>query len=375
MNSTRLFLTRFKAESRFHLDTFTWVVPKLYWFYILGPYGFFAVALYRDFLEQPHAYWPKDWPFAILLGIGLLFLSFGSFRSYLLEADLLNIIQNQKVVTGLRRLGRLMSTTLAILPATAVTVLLLPFLGAGDEILPLFLMLFAYKLVGMYIHQRFIYHWLGKFLSVALFAAVMYLFTLGALAYGVASVAAILFILILSHQKLGQNSGFSREISVELKEKHRYVGWIFLASSFKSEGVPSFERSPLSKSNQPGILFANSRPIFKERSQENVFLEFSLKSFLRNPADRGAYLKVVFFPAAIMFALPQVAQIILLVVILIALWLFADGAFQKIAAHEFFYLAPVSKEIHEAVSSRFCLYLVIPGIGVNAIAWYLSSFI
>lgn len=380
MTSARLFFKRFKAESRFHFETFSWVVPKLYWFYILGPYAFFMIAFYREIWDNPHEYWPVDWPFTILLGLGLLLLSFGCFRSYLFQADLLYVVQNKKLVKGLRLYGFFSSLILSLLQISAVVVLLLPFLRGGESlelasISSLALLLLAYRMLSMFFRHRFVSHWLGNLLGVLLFVGTLFLYGQDYIFLGALSLIGIMIAFVCYLQKLESNEGFTEEILVELKERHKFIGLIFFVSSFKTDGIPKFERSDLSKSNRPQLLFTNSKRIFKERTDENAFLEFSLKSFIRNPNYRQSYLMILGVPAVLLLFLPPIVQIILLVVMLIVLWMFASGVFDKIISHEFFYLVPVNKELQKEVNSRFCAYLVMPGVGLIAFVWLLLMFL
>ena len=368
MNSRHLFLKRFKAESRFHYENFIWVFPKLYWFYILGPYAIFGVAFYRELWNYPEQYFPSYFPKALLVGGAMLFLSFGTFRSYLFEADLLYLLQNKKLLRGMRLYGFISSLFVSLVQVFIVMVVFLPFLRAGSSMIEAGLLsglLWGYKVSGMLIRSRYGHHWSGRFFGVILFLGTVLIFTLGPVIYISLALVMVLATLFVYVQKLESNERFYQEIAVEWKEKYKFVSFIFFASQFRMDEVPEITKSPLSKSPAPDFLFPKSRRIFKKRNLKNSFLEFSLKSFIRNPSYRFSYLRLLTTPAILAIVLPSIVQLILYVVMICAIGVFASGVFEEIGNHEFFQLVSVNKEIREKVEYRFIICLILPAVVVT----------
>jgi len=380
MNSGRLFFKRFKDETRFHYETFNWVLPKLYWFYFLGPYLFFIVAFYREVWENPFDYWPAHFPFRVAFAIALLFLSFDSFRSYIQSADLLYILQKKSLTQGLRIYGFFLSLLQALLQVIVAMVLLLPLFRTEHLLEPqvvgrFALVLFAYKMASMLLRKQFLYDRFDKLLGVLLFALTLTFYDLPPLG----SMLIILGVAIIYLHGIGRNDRFQQEISLEAKEKHRFMWLIFLSSALGSlaQGrkplyVPTI---PTLKANRPQFLFRDSRRVFSERNPENLVLEFCLKAFLRNGSGRNAYLATIGIPAGLGLFLPAVPQFILFFVMIIGSWVFASGAFDKIVAHGFFQIVPIEKELREKVDNRFCLYLVTPAMMLATLSWFFSGFI
>jgi len=384
MTSGRLFLKRFKAESRFHFETFNYVVPKLYWFYILGPYMFFIVAFYRELWENPFDYWPQQFPFFVMLGLAMLFLSFDSFRSYVQSADLLYILHQKKLIKGLRLYGFLVSIITSLLQIVPLIIILLPVLRTVEPLTVnsiglLALLLFAYKMLGMLLRKTLLYHWFGKVLGLLLFALILFLYRLTPMMILTVSMIAIIAVVLIYLRGLDKSVGFYQEIALEAKEKHRFVWLILLASALGSlmqgKKPPLVPQLPAVKFNRPQLLFRNSKAIFSRRSPDNGLLEFALKAFLRSDSKRNAYLLLTIIPAGLGLFLPPIPQTIIFIIMIIGSWMFASGAFDKIATHDFFKIVPIEKEVQERTDSRFCVYLVTFAMMLAVLSWLVSGLI
>ncbi|OIU66419.1 hypothetical protein BHE18_16395 [Rossellomorea aquimaris] len=343
--------------------------------YLVIPVMIAAPFLYADMWEHSGLYWSGRLPFTVLFVLILLVTAGGNFRTYLMEADLLYLLQKKELLVPFKRLGFLYSAAGSVIRVMAAGVIALP-LFAGEygltavEVLPLLAAVLAVKLVLMTVK---------KFISKgSVIFAVFVLLTAGAVvmvtnaAPGLAGVFS-LFIsaaVIFYHLKQMPRSDrwFMKEIEIENREKVRYIKLILTYSM-------EVEKEPVDQRNSPIIMFRDSKRIFKgDRSKEDGLLELVVKGFLRRNYLM-LYIQMFFLTLSAVIVLPVWLKWIVFAgfVFFIQSWL--KSLFQKMLESPFFAVVPYDKKLENPVWGRFRKLFAFPVIGLAGAAVVLFTII
>lgn len=338
--------------------------------YIAIPAMTMAPFLYADFWHHVHAYWSAQLPAFLLPALLLLLSGRGNIRTWLLDADLLFLIQKNGVLQQLKRCGLLSSLFFLVVSEVLLFVLAAPVLVgiyhfSQIQILSLFFMVSAFRLTVMTIKKfadKTLYRWLFLLLSYSLAnGLVLTLHTALWLLCGTASLAALI---CLNWTQLAKTNRWFRDMEIENTEHVRLIRFIL---QFSSE-----IEKPLSIKRRPLVFFRRSGRLFKTVNKENGLLELLLKTFFRNKGYMLAYLQLTGITCLAVMLLPFWLKWCVYVLCIPFAWFWLKIVLRKMTASPFFRIVPFDPKISGSVQSRFQKWLGLPVILVTGIIMALS---
>ncbi|MGG3801574.1 ABC transporter permease [Metabacillus fastidiosus] len=128
MTGRQLFNKRLIEELRFQSGIIRSVVDCTIALYIVIPALVAAVMIYKEAWQNISLYWHGDLPFSLLLVLVFLFSLSSNFRTYIMEADLLYVIQRGKLLYGLKLHAFIFSIMLTMFQVIILFMLLKSFL-------------------------------------------------------------------------------------------------------------------------------------------------------------------------------------------------------------------------------------------------------
>ncbi|XXM72792.1 ABC transporter permease [Lysinibacillus sphaericus] len=375
MRASTLFRRRLTADWGYQWGVMKTVLDWTIVVYLVIPVMIAVPFLYADMWEHSGLYWSGRLPFTVLFVLILLVTAGGNFRIYLMEADLLYLLQKKELLHPFKRLGFLYSAAGAVIGTAAAGVTALPlFAGVYGmkalEVLPLVAAALAVKLVFMTVK---------KFASKGTVTfAVFVLLTCGAVIVvlhtdpvlvGVIS----LFIaagVIFYHLKQMPRSDrwFMKEIEIENREKVKYIKLILTYSM-------EVEKEPVNQRNSPLLMFLGSKRIFKgARSKEDGLLELVVKGFLRRNYVT-LYIQMFFLTLTAVIVLPIWLKWIVFAGFAFFIQSWLKSLFKKMLDSPFFAVVPYDKKLADPVWGRFKKLFAFPVIGLAGAAAVLFTII
>ncbi|WP_456275241.1 ABC transporter permease [Bacillus sp. AK128] len=363
MSSKRLFFKRIINSWREQWGVIHSVLDWTVILYMAIPSIIFGCLFYKDLWENVHLYWSKELP-AMMIIILLLLVSFmGNFRTFIMNADLLFLIQRPKTLKTLKMLGFWYTFIQKLLTVSCLMVIVLPILkGIYDlspqEIVDIAVYVMASSLVFLTIKKvmnQGIVKWicLAVILTVSIVIYPFVPFYMSMLFTIVIIVFHMLYIVSKKHW-------FMREIEIEELEKVKYMKLI-LNFSTEVEKVPSYH------SKKPLILWRQSGKIFKKRNQQNGLLEFLIKGFFRDRTLLFTYLQLTFLTCSAILILPLWLKWVVLILFILFMNVWMNALYHKLLASPFFSVVSTNEDVELEVSIRFKRLFVSPSVIVTGV--------
>lgn len=371
MSGNKLFLQRFSRELRDRWGIVRSVLDLTVMLYIAVPAVAIAPFLYADLWRNVHTYWNDQMPAFFMPVLILLLSAGGNIRTWLREADLLFLIQKDRLLRQLKRCGLLCSLLSLITVEALLLVLALPVLVEINhfslpQILSLFLVACSFKLAVMTIRKltdRMLYRRLLIVLAYMLAAILVLMFQ--PLLWTLCGLSAFILLIWLNGAQLMKTNRWFRELEIENAEHVRLIRF-FLKFSTEIEKPASIRKKPL-------FLFRRSERIFKTQSKENGLLELLLKTFWRSGTCCGSYLQVIGLTCFAGIAFPVWLKWIVFILFILFIKVWLNALFHKMTANPFFRIVPFNSEISASVRSRFQKWLAVPAILLAGAAVGLST--
>lgn len=362
-----LFFQRFKAEWQYQWGIMKTVLDWTIVLYLVMPTIVIGAFMYAEAWHSIELYWSSLIPFPLMLAVVLLLSAGGQFRTYLLEADMLYLLQRKSILHELKRCA-LFSSVWFIAAGTALLFLfILPILVqsyhlTGMEVLLLYIGILASRLLFITMHKiisRTLYQWL--FNPVFFVALLILLLTLHPVVYGIGGGVMILLLVFFQLSQITRtNRWFQREIEIEKTERIKYIKIIL---NFSQE----VEKEKISSAKRPWLLFPGSKRIFKTRNKVNGLLEVVLKSFLRNKTNLMSYYKMTAITMGAILVLPLWLKWIVWLAFVLFIRSWVGGIFRKMKASPFFAVIPYAKDLHYEALPRFQKWIGLPAIALTGI--------
>ncbi|MGG3888812.1 ABC transporter permease [Metabacillus fastidiosus] len=364
MTGRQLFNKRLIEELKFQSGIIRSVVDWTIAVYIIIPALVAAVMIYKEAWQNISLYWHEDLRISFLLVLVFLFSLSGNFRTHIMEADLLYIIQREKLLYGLKLHAFIFSIMLTMLQVIILFICVLPILVKAYhlsliEILFLYIAVFCFRLFLMTLKKilnRNVYKWTLFPLVSIIF--ILFILNLPYVIYGIGSVITIFSIVYFHMKQLRKtNRWFLKELEIEDRERVRYIQLIM---SFSTE----VEKAPNRLRKTP-FIFPKSKRIFSDDSPEIRLLELLLKSFLRNKASVFAYLQITMITFSAIIIVPILLKWIIFICSIFFIHYWLHHLYRKMLDSPFFAIVPIDEKY--SAWSHFRMYLLFPPVIVFAI--------
>ncbi|WP_181833291.1 ABC transporter permease [Bacillus taeanensis] len=364
MTSKKLFFKRVTEEYKFQWGVIRSVFDWSILVYLVIPTIIMVPFLYQDAWQFIHFYWNENIPFSILLFAVLLLALRGNFRTYLMEADLLFLIQRKTVIQQLKQYNFLLSALqlavgLAVIMIGILPVLILVYNFSPLDVLYLYLAVSGFRFLTLTIKKivtSSLMKWLFLSLTFSL-VFVLIVFTEPFL-YGMGSLICILFIVIYHLTKETKtNRWFSKEIEIEEAERSKYIKLIL---NFSMEVEK--ESSASTQHKKPLLYFPKSKRMYKRRNKKNGLLELLFKAFFRNKKHVTMYCQLLLITSSAIIVLPIWLKWILFVIFSFFMHSWLRALYHKMLADPFLNVIPYEKELSKPVWDRFKRLLYVPPV-------------
>jgi ABC-2 type transport system permease protein len=375
MSGRSLFINRFIQEWRYQWSIIRTVLDWTVILYIIIPAILFLSLFYVDAWQNMDLYWNENLPFSILVVLILLLSSGGNFRTFLLEADLLHLLQQRKILYQLKVYGLLTSLSLSFLQTVLIFFITMPILVLSYQfsikmVLFLFVAIFAYKLAQQTLN-KIIYHNFKKLLlTILLFSLSTFsLLNVSLLFIGIGSIIGIIGIVYFHISQIKKtNRWFLKELEIEQSERVRYIRVILNFSM-------AVEKQSTQNRKKPIFLFKKSERLFKVRNKENGLLELLLKNFLRNRNLVMTYFRLMSLTGFAIIALPIWIKWLVFISYIFFINSWIKNLYSKMLKNSFLTVIPVENEISHKAYRRFRKFLSLPSISFLGILIFIISFI
>lgn len=374
MTGWKLFKARFIDDFLYQRKVLGSVVDWVVFWYIILPTFVIGTVIYVDIWMNIESYWFDFIPFSVIVNLLLLLSLLGKFRTFMLEADILFILDRPKLYNALRSWAFSYSLFQLFISTTIVFVLALPFLVQGYGLgwmENIFLLIFLYGFrLTVYTLKKIIRNPVLRWITlIAMYFITINLVTL--LKFEI--LASIGVFLIISNciwyllKVVPIKHAYFQEVANESKERMRYLKLIFGMAR-------EVEKPPISLGKRP-LLNRKSRRFFSNITPEKGLLELLLKGFIRNSIYLTSYLQVISISFFAIIVLPLWGKwfVFLLAILFFHYNLWLRGLFERILDQEFFSVVPVDEQIREQVWVQFKRWLMIPAISFLGLATILLS--
>ncbi|MBM7662847.1 putative ABC-type exoprotein transport system permease subunit [Bacillus mesophilus] len=369
MSAKQLFFRRLVREWKDQWHIFHSVLDWSVLLYIAIPSIVFGTLFYIDLWRNVDLYWHPDFPILLILLPVLLVSTMGNFRTYLLKADLLFLIQRKKTIHTLKILGFFYTFVLKTINSLVLVFMVTPvmlkvYYYSFEDLMNLALYLLAFSLTFLTVNKIIDHRLIKWSILFLLFVGA----TLGALFPNQYVSSICIVVVVVSHLTyiIKNNHWFLREIEIEEYEKTKYVRLII---NFSAE----VEKAPSSTFKKPILLWRKSGRIFKERSQQNGLLELILKGFLR---DRGlffTYLQLMLLTCTAIYILPFWLKWVIWILFFLFINLWTKALYTKLMSSPFFSVVPTNEGIELEVCNRFIKLLTLPPVLFTGMLSVLST--
>ncbi|TGA97683.1 ABC transporter permease [Sporolactobacillus shoreae] len=372
MSGNKLFIKRFLQQLHDQWNVIRSVLDWSIMLYIAIPAAAIAPFLYADIWRNIHSYWDTHLPVSLLLTLILLLSGRGNIRTYLMDADLLFLIQKRRQTHQLKRCGFLTSLLSLFLFEIVLFVLALPVLTQIYhyplvQVLSLYLAVSAFKLSLMTIKKitdSVITRWL--FIILAYSLADILLLTVAPALWAICSAFCSIIMIYLNVTQLKKTNRWVKDLEIESTEQTKYIKLILNFST-------GIEKPSVTRRKKPLILFHRSARIFKKRTKENGLLELLLKTFLRSGPNVLSCIQLVSVTCIAVFLLPVWLKwsVYALFIWFMNVWL--KILFRKMSGNVFFNVVRFDPTIADPVLLRFQRWLAVPPIIFTGIVVLLST--
>ncbi|WP_461178355.1 ABC transporter permease [Virgibacillus ainsalahensis] len=359
MTGRTIFFKRIREAFQFQWKVIRSVLDLTNMMYTIVPALIIGFLIYVQLWQDIHSYWHKEIPFFVLIGIILLLLLWGNFRTFLREADILFLIQRTSLFNKLKLWSFHYSLLQLILGTAFLIILILPILSLAYglsrmEIVVLFTILLAYRLLMLTMKKLLIkslYRW--AVLSLLFFITVYFILMLDGFLLMTISILTIfgVYYFYFSHF-VKTKRYFLQEIVIEQREKVKYIKIIF---GFSME----VEKAPTSSANKPSYS-RHAKRIFRVQNKENGLLEFLLKAFLRNKIYFSSYIQLMVATVFALFILPVWLKWVLFICFILFMNHLLKNIYNRMLDHPFFGVVPYDRECIPNVWTRFKRWIFIP---------------
>ncbi|MEW5552503.1 ABC transporter permease [Peribacillus frigoritolerans] len=373
MSGRKLFIKRFVQEWNFQWGVIRSVLDWSVMLYLVIPVILFVPFLYVDAWQYVHIYWNEKLPISVLLLVVFLLSVSGNFRTYLLEADLLYLMQRKTILHQLKLYGFLSSSILIILGVTLVFILILPILiliykFSLTEILLLYLAVNAFRFLFLTLKKiinRTLYKWM--IYPLTFIVSILMILNINSVIYGIGSILCI-FVIFIFHltQITKTNRWFLKEIEIENIERNRYIKLILNFSMEVEKEINNQKKGPL-------LFFRESRRIFKTRTKENGLLEILLKVFLRNKSYLTSYCHLMIITISAIIVLPVWLKWVVFICFTFFINSWLRSLYKKMLASHFFVVVPYNKDLLNTVWIRFKKWMSLPVIILTGVLTFLLT--
>lgn len=362
MTGRKLFIQRLFQEWHFQWRVIQSVLDWTIMLYIAIPPIIVAPFLYIDAWKYVHFYWSDQIPFFMLLLLILLLATRGNFRTYLMEADLLYLLQRKTLLHQLKLYSFLSSSLQIILNVTFIFILILPILVliyqfTPKDVLLLYLAVSAFRFLFLtfkkIINQTF-KRWMIYFLTFII--STLLILNINSMIYVMGSILCILVIFIFHTTQITKtNRWFLKEIEIENIERNRYIKLIL---NFSME----VEKETNHQSKRPFLFFRQSKRLFMIYNGENGLLEILLKAFLRNKSYLTSYFQLMIWTIFAVIVLPIWLKWVVFICFIFFINSWLKSLYNKMLASHFFYVVPYNKDLLNEVRIRFKKWMSLPVI-------------
>ncbi|MBY7144037.1 ABC transporter permease [Virgibacillus sp. NKC19-3] len=362
MTGRQLFRRRFVEEWKFQWKVLRSVFDWSIILYAVVPAFIVAPLVYMEMWQDIHIYWSEEIPLSILIGIILMLSIIGNFRTFLLEADMLFLMQRKQVLYQLKLSGFLYSICQIILSTAVIFIVILPILlfmydFVVMDILFLFIVVNACRFSMLTLKKvitRVITRWM--IFPVVFMVTYMLILHVNGVLLAAASVVVIGGVCYFHVTRFVRtNRYFLQELVIEQTERVRYIKFILMFSQ-------EVEQAPVKQRKLP-MLFPNSKHMFQKRNKENGLLEFLLKAFLRHKGYMVSLSQIVGLTIFGVIVLPVWLKWMLCICFVFFLNTWTKSIYLKLIESPFFVVVPYGgEEVTYAVWPRFRRWIVGPSI-------------
>lgn len=327
---------RAKRDKKFQKKVFKMVIDWTIALYFVIPI-FIALGVIHYQLWQSPPSWitliPVEWLGSILFLATTLF----SMRTYVEKADELFVIQKMDYFQSLIQIGKYDSILKTVFETSIIILYLLPIFMVGYGLSFLFVFIIYVYVFLWSLFQKLTSRWFSlrrivwrkrifTFIGFALYSIGYHSLFYVPLIFSCITLLVLIPILFLFKKEREPLKYFYAEAERERNEKWKWASLI-LRQSGELEGMQKIRKFPL--------LNKNSRPIFKERTQEKVLAEMYWKWHVRKGSQLKFYLYFIGVSFYAMVILPVKIKLIVLLFIIFAGYKIQEGLWKSFITHPF----------------------------------------
>lgn len=326
MTSFQLLRKRVKDDHHYKLRDIRTAIDWTVWLYIVIPALVISVAYYRSWwLIAP--VWLDSVPEQVVMIPLFMIATSWSLRVYMEEADQVYLLQNHRLVNGLKKWGMMYSLlkglVLTLLGIAAVLPFLLTGWGWGIErviITGVFVLLVSWNVnVCRYFIELNIQSVWVKWIPIGLMNVVSIVFLVIVSQVGWKSTwfvfggvaFLLLFLIVQLNQRLKLSGTFFHDVMLERGYKQSITKLLMRQVGVASGRTVFARKKP--------FLFKGSKRLRKNGSRETRIVDLYVKWLLRSPGKGQYYLQVTGWGTAAIFMLPLAVKVIVLLFALYAL--------------------------------------------------------
>jgi ABC-2 type transport system permease protein len=364
MRASTLFRRRLLAEWGYQWGVMKSVLDWTIVVYLVIPVLVAAPFVYADMWQNSHLYWSGELPMSVLFVLVLLLTASGNYRTYLMEADLLYLLQKKELLYPFKHMGFLFSAIGSVIQVGVAGVVILPLYvevyGMGmAEMLSMLAVVLAVRLLFMTV-KKFTTRVFFKLALFGLMAAAATVLVIEAppLASGIFSIS-VSGSVIFYHlgQTTKSNRWFMKEIEIEERERVRYIKLILTYSM-------EVEKEPANQRHKPLVMFRRSQRLFKMgRLKEDGLLELLIKGFLRKK-HLTLYVQMFLLTMSAVIVLPLWLKWIVFAGFSFFIQSWLKSLFRKMLDSPFFVIVPYDRAAADSVWIRFKKMFAFPVIGL-----------
>ena len=363
MIGKQLFFRRLREEIGFQTRVLRSVFDWSIILYMVIPAFIVMGFVYIEMWQDVHLYWSDDIPLFLLVGIALLLLLRGNFRTFLYEADTLFLLQQSYIFYPLKKWSFHYSLLRLFAETGGLIILILPILCLAygyrtTEVLLLFVFLFSCRLLMITIKKIVTQNVLKWSLLIMIWLLAIYSFTVLSswILFGINIVTIGIVYVVYRTYYVQSKSYFLQDLDLEREERSRYISLIF---GFSTE----VEKSPKIRGTKPRFFFP-SRKIFQNQDQRERYglLELLLKSFLRNAVLLSGYINLIGISIIALFIMPVWAKWFIFFAFILFINSWIKSIYEKLLDHQFFTVIPYDEQCLPFVWTLFRRWVGIPVI-------------
>jgi ABC-2 type transport system permease protein len=301
VSSFSLFLRRFRDCFLFQYKVIKSIADWTIMLYLIVPSVIIGSMIYRSWWHGI-PYWAAQMPFEIFFLIPFVYILAGYFRTYLLGADQIFLLKDQRLFLGLKKWGVISTYSMTLLMTACIGLLLAPFwlnhYKAGtSEFLVYLLFLLSSKWSHIAVKgvlagfqkswKRPLLFLLAIVLQLQLWGAAYQL--IDSAQYVLLAAAGILLIgisIVMNRRRIYSKKSMQRDLRIEGMLKVKWIAMIFMFSY-------QVEKEPVASERSKPRLFRKSQTLFKKRTPFFGYLELYSKVLIRNITYSATYFQSI----------------------------------------------------------------------------------